>query len=931
MKKSNLFLGIAITIFIIACLILSTPHLSAKEIPISQAQLAAKNFYYERALIEYDLNYEDIKVTATTTVTHNDIPLIHIFDIGKDEGFVIIAGDDRVVPVLGYSLKGGYVQETSAPPPALEELLSQYEQQIIDILENQYRSSIQIDSLWQHYTSPVFAPSKGFRRVVPLIETIWDQDRYYNAFCPEDPNGADGHARVGCVAVAMAQIMRYHKYPEHGTGSNSYYYDPYGWISADFGNATYNWDNMPNYLTDYNDDVALIGFHCGVSVEMMYGPEGSGAYSSDVPYALINYFNYASSVSYEERRYYSDTQWENLLQTELSAKRPVYYSGSGSGGGHAFVCDGYNGSYFHFNWGWGGLYNGYFYLSSLNPGTHDFNWLQAAVVGIKSPLLPVADFSASATTILPGESIDFYDLSEGIPNSWIWSFDGGTPATSSLQNPTGIMYSSPGTYDVSLSVGNTNGIDDTLKSAYITVSDTALPIADFTISSSTPTLTETVYLTDSSLNNPYEWQWSFYPDSVTFLDDTDANSQNIAVRFDAPGNYSVFLTATNENGSDIATKFNVISAGGSLLPFTEDFEIAIWKDKWTIENPDLGITWDGYYKLSGNLPSRKAAWLYFYDYYTTGERDRLISPLINLSSYDSATLNFRHAYAIYNTTRKDSLIIYISTDNGNQWERIFAATDDGAGSFATHPPTTQEFIPTQPEDWSGVGYGADPITIDLSPWAGNANVKIMFESYNGHGNSLYIDDLMITSNNYPPTILWFNPPLTEFTVPSDTTITFTLAAYDANDEVSYSWLLNGEEQGIEDSLWTYTFEEPGEYEIQALVTDDEYEGAVIWNIEVLPDVGVEPPYPSSITMLKANYPNPFQFATTINYSLSQPQRVKIQIYNIRGQLVEELLDQKQAAGEHAVSWHPDNLSSGIYFYRLETATKSFIKKMVLIK
>ncbi|MGC9336786.1 MAG: C10 family peptidase, partial [Candidatus Cloacimonadia bacterium] len=264
-------------------------------------------------------------------------------------------------------------------------------------------------------------------------------------------------------AVAMAQIMRYHKYPEHGTGSSSYYYGPYGWISADFGNATYNWDNMPNYLTDYNDDVALIGFHCGVSVEMMYGPEGSGAYSSDVPYALINYFNYASSVSYEERWYYSDTQWENLLQTELSAKRPVYYSGSGSSGGHAFVCDGYNGSYFHFNWGWGGLYNGYFYLSALNPGTHDFNSWQAAVVGIKSPLLPLADFSASATTILPGESIDFYDLSEGIPNSWIWSFDGGTPATSSLQNPTGIMYSSPGTYDVSLSVGNTNGIDDTLK------------------------------------------------------------------------------------------------------------------------------------------------------------------------------------------------------------------------------------------------------------------------------------------------------------------------------------------------------------------------------------------------------------------------------------------------------------------------------------
>jgi PKD repeat protein len=595
------------------------------------------------------------------------------------------------------------------------------------------------------------------------------------------------------------------------------------------------------------------------------------------------------------------------------------------------VCDGYNGNYFHFNWGWGGLYNGYFYLSALNPGTHDFNWWHAAVVGIESPLPPAADFSASTTTILPGESIDFYDLSEGCPDWWMWSFDGATPPASSVQNPTGITYSSPGTYDVSLVVGNTNGTDDTLKSAYITVSDTAMPIADFTISNSTPTLTETVYLLDSSLNAPYEWEWSFYPNSVVFLNNTDEHSQNIAVRFEAPGNYSVSLTVTNANGSDVVTRFNSISAGGLLLPFTEDFEIATWKDKWTIENSDLGITWDGYYKLSGNLPSRKAAWMYFYGYPTVGERDRLISPLINLSSYDTATLSFRHAYAIYNTTRKDSLIISISIDNGNGWERIFAATDDGYGSFATHPPTTEEFIPTEPEDWSGVGYGADPIVIDLSPWIGNANVKIMFESYNGHGNSLYIDDLMITSTNYPPMILWFEPPVTELAVSSDTTITFALEACDANDEVTYSWLLNGEEQGIEDSLYTFTFVEPGEYEIQAIASDGEYEVPVIWNVEVLPDVGIDPPYPSSITMLKPNHPNPFQSNTTISYFIAKPQKVRIQVYNIRGQLVAELLDDIQDAGEHKVSWCPDNMSSGIYFYRLETPTKSFVKKMVLIK
>lgn len=189
----------------------------------------------------------------------------------------------------------------------------------------------------------------------------------------------------------MSQIVRYHKYPPHGFGSHGYN-SSYGYLFVNYANATYNWDDMPDYITAPNPEVAKICYHCGVAVNMSYGPQGSGAYSGDVGPALISYFGYDPSAHLEYRSSYSNSQWEQLLRDEISQLRPLYYSGSGSGG-HAFVCDGYqNNSHFHFNWGWGGLYNGYFYLSSLNPGTHNYSNGQAALINLHAPYSPVPDF-----------------------------------------------------------------------------------------------------------------------------------------------------------------------------------------------------------------------------------------------------------------------------------------------------------------------------------------------------------------------------------------------------------------------------------------------------------------------------------------------------------------------------------------------------------
>ncbi len=156
----------------------------------------------------------------------------------------------------------------------------------------------------------------------------------------------------------MSMIMHYWRYPLQGSGSNSYYFYPYGTISANFGEANYEWNSMTDVIdNDYIWEIAEIGFHAGVGVEMMYGWDGSGAYSNDVPYALINYFNFQSSVQYLSKNSYPATTWENMMQAELDNLRPMYYAGQSTEGGHAFVCDGYQGmNYYHFNFGWSTIF-----------------------------------------------------------------------------------------------------------------------------------------------------------------------------------------------------------------------------------------------------------------------------------------------------------------------------------------------------------------------------------------------------------------------------------------------------------------------------------------------------------------------------------------------------------------------------------------------
>ena len=178
---------------------------------------------------------------------------------------------------------------------------------------------------------------------------------------------------TGCVATAMAMILKYHEYPVKGKGTHSYRAPNGIECSFDYGNTTFDWNNMlPQYSGTYTaeqaDAVAQLMLACGVAVDMQYSPYSSGAYSYQVGQALIDYFEYDGNLGLVYRQYFTSAEWMNLIKSEINEKRPIYYFGSSDDGGHAFVFDGYDTQdMVHVNWGWSGMNNGYFEVASLNP------------------------------------------------------------------------------------------------------------------------------------------------------------------------------------------------------------------------------------------------------------------------------------------------------------------------------------------------------------------------------------------------------------------------------------------------------------------------------------------------------------------------------------------------------------------------------------
>lgn len=315
-------------------------------------------------------------VTAYPPNSQNN-PDMYVLNFQPD-GFIILAAESKVTPLLAYSTTGSF--RDNGLPANLRWYLGEYSRNIADIRQHDEYPE---DAAWEQIARGDFSNYPLTRNVNPLCSTSWDQDWPYNSMCPSDGGGPGGRVYAGCVAVSMAQIMKKWNAPTQGMGSHSYACPGYGNLAANFGITTYNWWNMPNSIFTTNSAIATLIYHCGVAVETQYGEDASGALSEDVRDAMVNKFRYASNAVYRTAASFSATNWASMLRADLDLGRPVYYSGSNGAAGHSWVLDGYSGTnYFHMNWGWGGSYDGYFYLSNLNPNSYNFNVQQAAVMNI---------------------------------------------------------------------------------------------------------------------------------------------------------------------------------------------------------------------------------------------------------------------------------------------------------------------------------------------------------------------------------------------------------------------------------------------------------------------------------------------------------------------------------------------------------------------
>lgn len=339
----------------------------------------------------------------------SDESSLYVFNVGTNDGFVIVSGDDRTPAILGYADSGAIAEGDI--PDGLQYLLDGYVEQI-DWMDAQ--------GYYDDYATCGSRRTQAVARtaIAPLIQTRWNQGEPYNNLCPEID---DEKAVTGCVATSLAQLMYYHKWPQgaataipgYTTTTKDKKKESINLTVPPLAATTFSWNTMTNTYADdatgaAADAVATLMQYCGSALQMMYGlsaNDGSSAYTENIPYALKAYFGYDGGVRHAYRSTYSYAEWVNLIYGELAEGRPVALGGQSTGGGHSFVCDGYQGDdYFHINWGWGGSSDGYFRLSALNPreqgfggssSLDGFSFYQDAVIGIQKPVDGNKDYCLS--------------------------------------------------------------------------------------------------------------------------------------------------------------------------------------------------------------------------------------------------------------------------------------------------------------------------------------------------------------------------------------------------------------------------------------------------------------------------------------------------------------------------------------------------------
>lgn len=382
--------------------------LSANPVEKERAYNLGKKFVEANFKQRHDSDLE----LVYTKMTESGEPCFYVFNVGK-HGFVLMSANDFMRPVLGYSENGKFDVDNIASGFLF--MMDVYKDAVEYVVDNDVVATPNIISEWKSLERYGRVRENNRTETIgPLCTTKWKQSWPYNKFCPVTSWSSDEHVPVGCVATAMAQIMRYWEHPIQGTGSNSYRpwcfdCNNYGYSqqTVNFGATTYDWANMPDEIDDDSlveqiDAVATLNYHCGVAVEMKYehhDGNGSTARSEDVSRAASSHFSYAPSECVD--MYYSYRDWIEKLTDNIYRRIPVYYSGISGSAGHAFVCDGIDGNgLFHFNYGWGGTNDGFYAPNAIDYGQ---SYVQAVFDMVPDYVYANTAMASSDLTVIPSD------------------------------------------------------------------------------------------------------------------------------------------------------------------------------------------------------------------------------------------------------------------------------------------------------------------------------------------------------------------------------------------------------------------------------------------------------------------------------------------------------------------------------------------------
>lgn len=380
--KRHLIILLALLMVVGTAISAPVDEKQAKEIGQS---FVRNNFNFGRA-------NNDLKLVYTSSTQRGEA-CFYVFNVGN-EGFVIVSGTDAERPILAYSDEN--TVDVDDMSPAQKCYLDMYKKRISYLVENSKEASSEVKAEWDALRNTGKMISRnGGRAASYLLTTTWDQNNPYNAACPAAAAGPGGHVYAGCVACAMSQVFNFWEYPLQGTGTHTDTYKYNGqWLTVNFSQATYDWDNMPDKLTSSSPAVEVTAvstlmYHLGVATDMQYAANGSGALSEKVPNAASSYFDYSDDAVLYTMVNFPLATWKSMLKESFDRRWPIYYAArdyedpEGDGAGHAFVCDGYDDNdFFHFNWGWHGSGDGFYSLSAPQAGSYVFNDDQRAVFNL---------------------------------------------------------------------------------------------------------------------------------------------------------------------------------------------------------------------------------------------------------------------------------------------------------------------------------------------------------------------------------------------------------------------------------------------------------------------------------------------------------------------------------------------------------------------